>query len=194
MSMGIVTDSEFDLEKETLSKSREKSNSVPVVQSILKPEIVGIERGRGNGNIEVPNTLRRVIGDTAITDGRQEAIQLAKSFGISPASASAYANGSTSTTSYNEKPNGDVIRGAKERIARSARQKLSQAIKHITSDKLEGTKARELAGIAKDMSVVIRNMEPEKVINPGENGGPTLILYAPQFRDERHFDVVYTKE
>ena len=190
MGMGIGSDSEFDLEKSRFSNIREESNSV----SETNATIVDIQKGRGN-NPEVPNGLRKIIGEESEINGRQAGLDIAKQFGISPSSASAYANGSTSTASYDSQPNLNHINGAKERIAKRARTKLMKALFHITDDKLGDAKARDLAGIAKDMSAIVKDMEPEKERIPGDNGnGPTFIFYAPQFRDERSFDVVHVKE
>lgn len=186
--MGIVSDTDFETEQEVLS--RPVSKSIPIVQ----PQIVDINRGRGNGNVNVPDSVRKVIGETAVSDGRQEAVQLAKNFGISPASASAYAHGATSTASYDEQPNKSIINSAKERIARSARSKLRQALSALTPDKLQDTKAVDLSTIAKNMAGVVKQMEPESK-GPGEGQSNTqFIIYAPQFRKEEHFDVVYAKE
>jgi hypothetical protein len=69
------------------------------------------------------------------------------------------------------------------------------ALKHITPDKLELAKVRDLAGIARDMSAVIKNIEPEDngPKDPAKNG-PTFIFYSPQFKKEEHFDVVRVEE
>ena len=109
MPMGIVSDAEFDRERANSSPSREVSNTVPGTTTI-------IERGRGH-NPQVPDTLKKVIGDTAVTDGPAEAKALARNFGISPSAASAYAVGANSTASYHDRPNAPVINGAKQRIA-----------------------------------------------------------------------------
>jgi len=190
MSMGIVSDSEFELEQEVLSRPRDKSNSVP----IIKGSVVDIQRGRGLGNIGVPNGLRNIIGETAITDGRQEAVQLAKSFGISPSSASAYANGSTSTTSYQDKPNQPIINSVKERISKSARTKLREALRALTTDKLTDTKAVDLSTIARNMAGIVKQMESEVNREITGGNGPTFVIYAPQFKQEDSFEIVYAKE
>jgi hypothetical protein len=194
MPMGIVSDKEFDMEKEKSSPvkpQREESNSsVPITG-----EIKDVNRGRGIGSVEVPNALRNVIGDESNTNGRQSAVELASQFGISPSSVSAYDVGAHSTSSYAERPNGGVVKQARERIAKRARGKLMKALSKITDDKLDAANAKDLAGIAKDMSAVVRTMEPEEVKVPGSvNNGPTFVFYAPQFRKEEHFDVVHAKE
>jgi hypothetical protein len=68
------------------------------------------------------------------------------------------------------------------------------ALHHITVDKLVDAKVRDLAGIARDMSAVIKSIEPEEKANPLGSNGPTFIFYSPQFRKEEHFDVVQAKE
>lgn len=197
MAIGIVSDKDFDSEvTKIVPHTREESNS----ESVISGEIIDVNRGRGKGNIEVPNGLRKIIGEESEINGRQSGVELASRFGISPSSTSAYANGATSTASYNNPRNQENgisshINKSKERITKRARNKLMAALNKITDDKLEGAKARDLAGIAKDMSAVIKNMEPEKE-QPGNNGmqGPTFVFYAPQFRSEENFGIVHVKE
>ncbi len=193
MAMGIVSDTDFKLEQESLS--RPQSKSVPIVQPQINGQVIDMNRGRGNGNVNVPDGLRKIIGETAVSDGRPEALALGKMMGVSPSAVSAYTQGATSTASYNDQPNKPTINSAKERIAKSARAKLRQALSALTPDKLQDTKAVDLSTIAKNMAGVVKQMEPEKPVGSDGNGNsPTFILYAPQFRKEEHFDVVYAKE
>jgi hypothetical protein len=192
--MGVVSDKEFDSELTKLDKGqspREESNSVPKIEGT----VVDVTRGRPTGSTSVPNGLRRIIGDESTVNGRQSAVELAQSFGISPSSVSAYGVGATSTASYDERPNSSVINSAHDRISKKARGKLMKALNHITDEKLGMTNARDLSGIVKDMSAVIRNMEPEKEKLPGTgNSGPTFVFYSPQVKKEETFDVVYAKD
>lgn len=188
MAMGIVSDKEFDTEA---SKIVDKSQSQP--SSTPKAVIVDVNRGRGN-NPEVPNALRNVIGETAVTDGRQQALELAASFGISGSSVSAYTNGATSTGSYDDTPNAPIIGKAKQRIAKRARNRLMGALRHITEDKLSSANAKDLSSIAKDMSAVVRSMEEDNNPLNKEKSGPTFVFYSPQVRNEKVFDVVHAKE
>lgn len=191
MGMGIVTDKDFDKEKTSLDTTQTPSTPNP----ISPVTIIEKQRGRGQGSFEVPDSLRQVIGETSVTDGSQAAVDLASRFGISKSSASAYAAGATSTSTYNDRPNAGIINSAKGQVQKRALSKLKQALSHITPDKLETTKARDLAGIAKDMSAVIKNMEPEPEKKPGEGGNAAqFIIYAPQFRKEETYEVVYAKE
>jgi predicted transcriptional regulator len=177
MPLGIVSDADFEQELQ-------KSEPIQTANIIPMPT-----PGRKEGDNNVPDSLRKIIGETSEIDGRKEALALASHFGISPSSVSAYANGSTSTDSMNKRPNLPHINKAKEVIARSARNKLRDALKHITSDKLENTKAVDLASIARSMSAVVKEMEPEQEIEQKKDG-PAFVIYSPQFKQENHYEIV----
>lgn len=187
--MGIVSDSEFDKEVTKTSISTPSPRPIP-----SNAEIIDYSKGRGNGNLAVPDGLRKIIGEESIINGRQSGVELASRFGISPSSASSYAVGAHSTSTYNETADGGHTDHVRERVIRRAKSKLSLALKHITPEKLIAAKPRDLAGIAKDMSAVIKNMEPETPKSKEGEGGPTFVFYAPQFRDERNFEVVVAKD
>lgn len=188
MPMGVVSDKDFDLEKSKLI--REESKSI----TDTTPDIITIEKGRGEGNIEVPNALRQVIGETSVSHGRTEATQLARQFGISPSSVSAYTKGATSTASYDNQTNARTINLAKERITKKARSRLLLALNNITPEKVATAKLNEISSVAKDMSAIIKNMEPDKLVDPDKKDGPTFIFYAPQVRDERNYETLVVKE
>lgn len=190
MPMGIVSDDDFLKE---LNKTVPKVNHTPLMPS-SPAEIQEIERGRGKGSVEVPDSLRKVIGETAITEGRPAALELARDFGISPSSVSAYTKGATSTASYDERPNVKTIDGARLRIQRRARAKLMLAINGLTPEVIAQAKARDLAGIARDMATVVKTMEPENHKDPSEKSGPTFIFYSPQTKKEESYDVVFAKD
>jgi len=192
MGMGIVSDSDFN--SEAIKIVDELKNKTPAKpDSGVTGVISDTTKGRGN-NPQVPNSLRNIIGETAITDGRQQALELAASFGISGSSVSAYTNGSTSTSSYDDRPNQPVIGQAKLRIANRARHKLMSALKHITDDKLSVASARDLSGVAKDMSAVVKHMEEVVTDGAKVNSGPTFVFYSPQTRKEEVYEVVHAKE
>lgn len=176
MPMGIVSSEDFEIEKKQVEIKR-----LP-------------DKGRGNGNNGVPDSLRKIIGETSSIDGRQEGLSLANQFGISPSSVSAYSNGSTSTASYDSPTEiKNHIDDAKERISKSARIRLRKALHHITDEKLEGAKLTELSSVAKDMAGIIKVMEPEREANQNQNG-PIFVFYAPQIREEKGFDYIEVKE
>ena len=185
MGMGIVNTDEFDSQLDNLNLSKQIREDASVIT---------IESGRGKGNVEVPDSLRKVIGETSITDGRTEAIELGKQFGISASSVSAYSAGAHSTASYDETPNKPVINDAKERVARRARTKLMLALNSLTPDKIINSSGRNIAAIAKDMSAIVKNMEPDLPKSVTELNQPQFIVYAPQTKSEDMFDVVYSKD
>lgn len=192
MPMGIVSDREFDSELSNVKQDDSKPN-IPVQNAEI---IDAPSRGRGENNNQVPDGLRKLIGEESATNGRQSAVELASSFGISPSSVSAYGVGANSTSTYNERPNQSHINESKIKVQKRARNKLMSALSYITKDKLEVTNAKDLAGIAKDMSAVIKNMEPESEKKPnGDNpNSPTFVFYAPQFRKEENYEIVTAKE
>lgn len=177
MPLGIVSDADFERELEN-SEPTQKADIIPMPTP-----------GRNPGDNNVPDSLRKIIGETSQIDGRKEALALASAFGISPSSVSAYANGSTSTDSMDKRPNLPHINGAKERIAKQARNKLRDALRHITSDKLENTKAVDLASIARSMSAVVKEMEPEQE-EEKKKDGPAFVIYSPQFKQENHYEII----
>lgn len=201
MPMGIVSDSDFQKERLNVERNTERSNGRTAPETSnptnSKPsaEIIDVTRGRPTGAIEVPNGLRKLIGEESAVNGRQSALELAQSLGISPSSVSAYNAGATSTATYDRTPNRPHIDAAKSRVADKARGRLMSALRHISKDKLESASARDLAGIAKDMSAIVRNMEPETPKSPGEGAnGPTFIFYSPQIKKEEHYDIVKAVE
>lgn len=182
--MGIVSDKEFD----------QALNDVTPSQNAPTPVIIkDMEKGRGEGNVEVPSGLRKIIGEESAINGRASALEIASNFGISPSSVSAYANGSRSTATMEEQPDVSHINQAKLRVAKKARNRLVMALNNLTEEKLAGAKAKDVAGVAKDMAAVIKVMEPE---GPKVNGnsGPTFIFYSPHVKKEEHFDIVHVKE
>lgn len=197
--MGVVNDSEFEKQKTQLGiidvpiqTNEPKSEGEPVVIDLPNDSV----KGRGKGNIEVPESLRSLIGQESITGGRESAIQLAKQFGLSESSVSAYSVGANSTASYDRRPGDDKIRGAKEHISKRARGKLLLALNKITSDKLDTIGPKELSSVAKDMSTIVRNMESDST-NSGQDTsqkGPTFVFYSPQLKKPEDFDVVSAKE
>lgn len=189
MSMGIVSDSEFTSEIGKLNPSLSQNKNGEAI-AIIKD----IEKGRPIGGLQVPEGLRKIIGEESVTNGRGSALELADQFGIKPSSVSAYSQGAHSTASYSDRPDLTHINEAKLRVSKRARVKLILALNSLTKEKIQDAKAKDIAGVAKDMSAVIRNMEPETTKNNNGAVGPTFIFYSPQFRKEEHFDVVRVQE
>lgn len=181
MPLGIVSDKDFEAELDN-SKPKSTADIIPMPTP-----------GRKEGDNNVPDSLRKIIGETSQIDGRKEALALASHFGISPSSVSAYANGSTSTDSMDKRPNLPHINNAKAQIAKQARNTLRNALRNITSEKLVDAKAVDLATIARSMSGIVKEMEPE---DEGEKkkDGPAFVIYAPSFKQENHYDTIVSRE
>lgn len=205
MPMGIVDDSAFESELSSLRDSPIHKPTIPFipVPSVSEsptPEVLPAEtntRGRKPGDVNVPESLRSFIAVTAVNEGRDAALALAKDFGISSSSVSAYSNGATSTKSYND-PNlalKGTVDKAKKKISIKARKRLNLALEHITEDKLRDAKVRDIAAIAKDMAVVMKSMDPDddstgKIVN----NGPTFMIYAPPVKSESDYPVIHSRE
>lgn len=183
MALGIVSDDEFESE----------ISSLTTPFTTPKATVVNMEKGRGKDNVEVPDSLRKIIGEESAINGRESALDMANKFGVSPSSVSAYSAGAHSTSTIDEQPNLPHINNAKQRVAKKARNRLVMALNSLTQEKIENSRAKDIAGIAKDMSAVIKTMEPE-VARFGGGSGPTFVFYSPQVRSEKVFDVVHVKE
>jgi hypothetical protein len=191
MPMGVVSSKDFEKE---LDNSQVPQDDIVLPTPVHIPEVVDMERpGRKEGDNNVPNGLRKLIGVTAVEDGRQAALQLAAEFGLSPSSVSAYTEGATSTSTIADTPNAPVITDAKQRIAKKASKVLNRALLHITDEKLQATKAVELAQIAKSMSGVVKDMEPEDEGDRNKNE-PIFQVFAPQIHQENHYDTIVVRE
>lgn len=183
MPIGIVSDDELREELERLSGK--------------KPVLVDIPRaGRKDGDVNVPDSLRALIGEESVINGRQSAIRLAKDFGISPSSVSAYANGATSTKTY-DSPSTSIIshiNKSRQRAIKRAQKTLNGALTAITQEKLDYADPKDLASIAKDMTVVIKNLEPQQAASEAQQASPQFVIFAPQFRQENSFETITVNE
>lgn len=186
MPIGIVSNDDFLIELERLKNGKK----APPEPNLNENKVVPIERGRGDNNVAVPDSLRALIGQTAIESGRSEALALARAFDISPSSVSAYTHGATSTATYdNPEPKlKKKIDSTKERIGAIARNRLIASLRHITDEKLGAAKLRDVAGVAASMSAIVKNMEPSDKTNGLNN--INIVLYAPKIRSESTYEVI----
>ena len=183
MPLGILTDDEFD--QEVAKANSNGSLKKPSEETLAR--IVQIERGRGNKQ-ETPESARKLISELAINGA--DVSEIAHEFNVSPSSISAYKHGSTSTASYNE-PNKELRKHnnlVRDRIIKKARKKLVLAIDSIDEQKIADCDARGLAGIAKDMSAVIKNLEPE--IKESGNLNAQFVFFAPQVKKEIDYPII----
>jgi len=183
MAIGIVSDADFE---------RELGNVLPT-----KPQIIELpHKGRSDGDVNVPESLRKIIGEDAVLNGSKSAIALAESLGISKSSVSAYKNGATSTTSYHNPSQAIIghINKSRARATKRAGKTLNAALAAITQEKLDYTDAKDLAAIAKNMSGIIKDLEPPQSNEDGSIQKPQFVVYAPTFRDERSYDSITVSE
>ncbi len=179
--LGVLNKDEFDIELAKIGH---------VDEPIKIGEVIPIVRGRGKVN-EIPNELRKVIATEALVNGH--AREISKVFGISESSVNAYKNGVTSTVNFNERENTELGRHVelvKDGIVKSARSKLMLALESLTDEKVQNSKARDIASIAKDMSVVMKNTEPALVSQITNQ----VLVYSPKIRDEDEYDVIVANE
>ena len=180
MSMGIVSDADFE---------RELDNS----RSLERAKVVTQKVGRGP-KVETPDSIRKLLGGEAVTNGHGAGLALARELGVSESSVSAYQNGATSTASM-DRPDPSLlehVNEAKSNVTIKAREKLTLAIDAITADKLQGASPRVASGVAKDMSTVVKNMEPSSE-GVGQNG-TQFVFFVPPMKTEQQFKVIDVKE
>lgn len=181
MALGIVSNEDFE---------QELGFVLPI--ATVKDSVV---KGRPEGTLNVPDSIRVIIGDTAIESGRKDSLDMAQFFDVSPSSASAYAKGATSTASYNAPIGalGSHINRTKARISKKASLVAKRAIDYITDEKLSEASATELASVARSMAGIVKDMEPSELHTPQ---GPLVqfVLHAPQMLKESSFDVIDVRD
>lgn len=198
MPIGIVNDDDFNRELARLRRGPKDQSDVVQTPELIEGTIIDKpSRGRSEGDVNVPESLRKIIGETAVIDGRAEAVKLAGMFGISPSSASAYAVGATSTKSY-DTPSKSIIahiNKSRQRAIKKAQKTMNGALDAITQEKLDYADPKDLSSIAKDMSAIIKNLEPEQLpVDPNEANRPQFVIFAPQFRKEEHYETINISE
>ncbi len=180
MPIGVVNDADFERELGSYSTSAE-IHQLP-------------EKGRGTGKANVPQSIRKIIGTEAVTNGHGAGVALAKELNVSESSVSAYQKGATSTAMM-DRPDPDLsnhINEVKHNIASEARKKVSLAIQTITAQKLEDSSPRIAAGVARDLSTVVKNMEPAAEKDGRDN--TVFNFFVPKMKGEDAFEVIDVKE
>lgn len=178
MAMMLVSEEAFDKE---LNKDVK-----------IESKVVDINRGRGN-KTEVSEEKRKQIASEVIETNKTQK-EIAIEFGVSTASVSAYANGATSTASYNN-PDEQLkkhVDETKVNIGNIARGKLLEAINELTPERVRDSKTKDIASIARDMSVIAKNMEPE--LNNINTYNNQVLVYRPQVKLEEEFDSLTVNE
>lgn len=163
------------------------------INNKVKPQatVVDINRGRGVGSIATPQSIRKIIADGKLEGDSVNSILDAVP--ISSSSVSAYNKGATSTAQYND-PHPDLehhIQTSKQRISKAAAQRLETALDGITPEKISEAKLRDIASVARDMSQIVKNMEPS---DEGTKIQNNMIFYSPKLRDENSFEAIQLED
>lgn len=189
--MGIVNDEEFEKQLHNTVQEQKETRASEMQTNVESTVEELPSKGRKEGDNNIPSSLRNMIGVAGATESRLEALALAKMFDVSASSASAYANSATSTKTYNEpkKSISDIIRNRKNNLTKKALLKLGNGLDKITEDKLDGLDARELAAFSKDMSAIVKNMEPE-VQNDSSISNVKFVIFTPELRKESSYDII----
>jgi hypothetical protein len=209
MPLGIVSDSDLmsEINNSSVDSTPSINDSIPTNNSNHRPseldeldgavitsDVITMKSvGRHSEVNNIPSSLRKVLGEEAAINGIQSAMQLANSLGgISQPSLSTYARGESSPGKTNTQLL-EHINGRKTKISSRALNKLNLAMSLIDEQKLLGCDAKELSSVAKDMAVVAKAMEP--TVKEDEKKDPIQFhFYAPQIRNEAHYEVVQAKD
>ena len=201
--LGIVSDEQFNLELANCSiqsNPRENTRAIHPSVSIEPNHSRGliepsVRAGRKIGDNNVPESLRNLIADEHLTKGRESAVALAKEFNISESSVSAYAKGTTSTTSYDnpDKTLSNYLAARKNRITKKALRVITASVDRITPEKLDDLSPNKLAVLSKDLATVDKSMEPDKD-SVKDSNQPKFVIYAPTVRDERTYETIVVND
>jgi predicted transcriptional regulator len=162
-------------------------------KDVVDYPIQEIKRGRGAGVENLTPGMRELIAEEALVSGKT-LDQIADEYGISRDAVNAYKHGATSEATYNQ-PDAkllDKVNEVKTEIKTQAQNKLLLAIQSLTDQKISGAKAKDIAGIAKDMSSVLRNVEgPDSNLNFNNS---KVLIYSPRLKEEDDYKVIEARE
>jgi predicted transcriptional regulator len=183
MALGIVSDDIFENE---------------LGSSNITPDAIIIQHrnngGRPEGTENVPDSIRKIIGDTAIESGRTEALEVANFFGVSDSSVSAYSKGATSTSSYDEPKTAllNHLNVTKQRIAKRAVNRLNKTFDALTDDKFSAASGPELATMAKSFAAIVKDMSPMDEKPPVAQ--VQFVIHTPPITKEEKFTTIVVND
>ncbi len=173
MALGIVPDDVFEKE----------------VEQYLNGHVIEkVNRGRPENALNVPETLKRVLGDTAIEAGLPAATELAKTFGVSRTQVNEYSNGQTGRFNPDHFLT-QHINKTKQRIAKKAAGVTKRALMQITDEKLEQSSAPELASVARAAAAIVKDMTPESSASPNSQT-VQFVIHRPARSEEKNYPVI----
>lgn len=156
----------------------------------LDYKITEMVRGRTEGSNNRTEEEREEIAVSAVVSGT---LETAREYGINKDTVSAYKNGHRTTGIGREKVDTSLtkkVNETKELISGAAQNKLQIAIDALTDQKIGTAKARDIAGIAKDMSVIVKNMLTDSPLVDNRQ----VHIYQPRLREEDDFEVIEVSE
>lgn len=184
MAMGLVTEEEFLKEVASISGIKQTAD-----YDYITEEVRSITRGRGDKK-ETPEIVRELIATESLCGTTNQ--ELAQTFGVSESSVSAYKNGATSTSTYHQQDArlATAIDETRNRIVGTAQSKLIHALDKIN---LTGVvNPRVASGIARDMSSVVKNLQPD--VPAVANVNARVIVYQPRMKEEDDYNVITVDE
>lgn len=147
-------------------------------------------RGRTPGTKNLPAFMRPIIGAAGVLSGHKKT---AEEFGVSKHVVSIYARGQAPNAAGELPVDRPELKNKVDELVGRAQEKaaerLMSALGFITDDKLENVKARDLSGIAADMSRIIEKTSPKS----GNSGGTNIVIYAPNQKSEEAYEVIEVK-
>jgi hypothetical protein len=198
MPLGIITEEELlaELNKGT-DVSNQQNNAVSNQHDPSRPNNTSImpliTPGRPEGKGNIPDVVKKVIAEEFLNGASHKEITAA--FNVSQPVTTASAKGLSNSSpgaEINPELKNHVVK-IRNRIVRKASNKLTLALDQITQDKLNDLSPRDSSAIAKDMSQIIRNLEPEKE-GGGKGNSAQFIYFAPQQKSLNDYDVVTVKD
>jgi len=166
-------------------RNDERNNAV-----LRKAEFIEMpSKGRGLGNKNKSDDERIEVAQDSITGLSNR--EVAEKHNVSLSSVSAYKNGATSTSSYNEKD--EALQKSNDEvkiiIGNQVKNKLLQTLEAITPDKITKAKLGELTNLAHGMSGILKHIEPSDE-NQNKGNGPQFIFMVPEQKREEHYKII----
>jgi hypothetical protein len=183
MPLGIVSEEEF---AEELSKTVVNNGVAERAQIRNITPNGNISHNGRNGANEVPESLRKIISEEALNG--TTARELATTFKVSESSVAAYKVGKTSLYREPDKNLKSFTDSVRDRIVTRANKKILVAMNELTTEKIAEGSAREISSVMKDLSAVVKNLEPQ--VERQEGPIVQFTYYAPPMRQENDFATV----
>jgi hypothetical protein len=187
MPLGVIT------EEELLAELNGSKTTTEIPRALDKSIVDIPSVGRPADRPNIPDVVKKVIAEAKL-DGASNK-ELIAAFNVSAPTINAASQGmSSSDKNATENPAlTDHVKKVKTRIIKRASSKLMTALGEITPEKLSDCSARDNAAIAKDMSQIIRNMEP-KEFGDGPKNAAQFIFMAPQQKPIDAYEVVTVQD